>query len=345
MVMEFSISQIAELLNGQIEGNVEATVHKLCKIEEGAVGGLSFLANPQYTPYIYETEATAVIVNVDLMLEKPVKTTLIRVENAYQAFAKLLEIYDQIKRNKVGISEKSSIHESAEIGENCYVGDFAVIGENVQIGNNVKIYPQVYIGDNSQIADNTTIYAGVKIYSDTVIGQNVTIHAGCVIGADGFGFAPSGSSYNKVPQIGNVVIEDLVEIGANTCIDRATLGSTIIKKGVKLDNLIQIAHNVVVGENTVIASQTGISGSTKIGKNCMFGGQVGIAGHATIANGVKIAAQSGIPSNVKKENAVLFGSPAFDASQYSRSAIHFKNLDKIVKRISDLEAKLNEKCS
>lgn len=341
--MEFSLSQIAQLLNGKIEGNAEAKVSKLCKIEEGSEGGLSFLANPQYTPYIYETEATAVIIDVGLTLEKPVKTTLIRVENAYQAFAKLLELYDQVKKNKVGISERASIHESAKLGENCYVGDFVVIGENVRVGNNVKIYPQTYLGDNTEIADNTTIYAGVKIYSDTQIGQNVIIHAGSVIGADGFGFAPTNVSFNKVAQIGNVIIEDCVEIGANTCVDRATLGSTVIKKGVKLDNLIQIAHNVIVGENTVMASQTGISGSTKVGKNCMFGGQVGIAGHATIADGVKIAAQSGIASSVKQENAILFGSPAFDAAEYRRVAIHFKNLDKLVKRVNELENKLKEK--
>ncbi|MDR2907279.1 MAG: UDP-3-O-(3-hydroxymyristoyl)glucosamine N-acyltransferase [Bacteroidales bacterium] len=341
--MEFSLSQIAQLLNGQIEGSAEACVTKLCKIEEGVLGGLSFLANPQYTPYIYDTDATAVIVNADLVLERPVKTTLIRVENAYQAFAKLLEIYDQIKRNKVGISAKSSIHDSAKMGDNCYVGDFTVIGENVEIGENVKIYPQVYIGDNTQIGDNTIIYPGVKIYSDAVIGCDVIIHAGSVIGADGFGFAPSDASYSKVAQIGNVIIEDHVEIGANTCIDRATLGSTIIHKGVKLDNLIQIAHNVVVGENTVMASQTGISGSTKVGKHCMFGGQVGIAGHAVIADGVKLAAQSGVPSSLKQENGVFFGSPALDAAEYRRSAIHFKNFDKIVKRLNDLEAKLNEK--
>jgi UDP-3-O-[3-hydroxymyristoyl] glucosamine N-acyltransferase len=338
--MEFSLTQIAQLLNGQIEGCADAKMHKLCKIEEGERGGLSFLANPQYMPYIYDTNATAVLINADLALEKPVKTTLIRVENAYQAFAKLLEMYNQIKQNKVGISEKSSIHESVKLGENCYVGDFAVIGENVRIGNNVKIYPQVYIGDNTQIGDNTTIYAGVKIYSNMIIGKDVIIHAGSVIGADGFGFAPTDASYNKVAQIGNVVIEDHVEIGANTCIDRATLGSTIIKKGVKLDNLIQIAHNVVIDENTVMASQTGISGSTKIGKNCMFGGQVGIAGHATIADGVKLAAQSGVPASIKQENAVFFGSPAIDAAEYRRSAIHFKNFDKIVKRLNDLEAKL-----
>ncbi|MCL2414560.1 MAG: UDP-3-O-(3-hydroxymyristoyl)glucosamine N-acyltransferase [Bacteroidales bacterium] len=338
--MEFSITQIAELLGGKIEGNTDTKVYKLCKIEEGETGGLSFLANPQYTPHIYDTEATAVIINSDFVLEKPVKTTLIRVENAYQAFAKLLEMYNQVKQNKVGISEKSSIHESVKIGENCYIGDFAVIGENVQIGNNVKIYPQVYIGDNAKIGNNTTIFAGVKIYSDTVIGKDVVIHAGSVIGADGFGFAPVDSSYKKVVQIGNVIIEDHVDIGANTCIDRATLGSTIIKKGVKLDNLIQIAHNVVVDENTVMASQVGISGSTKIGKNCMFGGQVGIAGHAAIADGVKLAAQSGVPSSIKEENAIYFGSPAIDASVYRRSALHFKNFDKIVKRLNDLEAKL-----
>jgi len=338
--MEFSITQIAQLLDGKIEGNTDAKVHKLCKIEEGESGGLSFLANPQYTPYIYDTEATAVIINADFVLEKPVKTTLIRVENAYQSFAKLLEMYNQIKQNKTGISEKSAIHESVKIGENCYIGEFTVIGENVQLGNNVKIYPQIYIGDNTKIGDNTTIYAGAKIYSDTIIGKHVTIHAGSIIGADGFGFAPVDASYSKVAQIGNVVIEDHVDIGANTCIDRATLGSTVIKKGVKLDNLIQIAHNVVVEENTVMASQVGVSGSTKIGKNCMFGGQVGIAGHAIIADGVKLAAQSGVPSSIKEENAIYFGSPAMDAIEYRRSAIHFKNFDKIVKRLNDLEAKL-----
>jgi len=338
--MEFSLTQIAELLGGKIEGNTDEKVYKLCKIEEGEKGGLSFLANPQYTPYIYDTEATAVIINADLVLEKPVKTTLIRVENAYQAFAKLLEMYNQIKRNKVGISKQSSIHDSAKIGENCYVGDFAVIGENVKIGNNVKIYPQAYIGDNTIIGDDTTVFAGVKIYSDTVIGKDVTIHAGSVIGADGFGFAPVDSSYKKVVQIGNVIIEDHVDIGANTCIDRATLGSTVIKKGVKLDNLIQIAHNVVIDENTVMASQVGISGSTKIGKNCMFGGQVGIAGHATIADGVKLAAQSGVASSIKENDAIYFGSPAIDASVYRRSALHFKNFDAIVKRLNALEAKL-----
>ncbi|MCL2027097.1 MAG: UDP-3-O-(3-hydroxymyristoyl)glucosamine N-acyltransferase [Bacteroidales bacterium] len=335
--MEFSLSQIAQLLDGKIEGNTDSKVHKLCKIDEGESGGLSFLANPKYVPYVYDTNATAVIIGSDLILEKPVKTTLIRVENAQLAFAKLLEIYNQVKSNKVGISKQSSIHESVKIGENCYVGEFAVIGENVQLGNHVKIYPQVYIGDNTKIDDNTTIFAGVKIYSDTQIGKDVTIHAGSVIGADGFGFAPVDSSYSKVAQIGNVIIEDHVDIGANTCIDRATLGSTIIKKGVKLDNLIQIAHNVVVGENTVMASQTGISGSTKIGKNCMFGGQVGIAGHAMIADGVKLAAQSGVPSSIKQENAVFFGSPAMDASEYRRSTIHFKNFDKIVKRLNELE--------
>jgi UDP-3-O-[3-hydroxymyristoyl] glucosamine N-acyltransferase len=343
LYMEFSLIQIAQLLNGQIEGNVDAKVHKLCKIEEGEPGGLSFLANLQYTPYIYDTDATAVIINADFVLEKPVKTTLVRVKDAYQAFAKLLEMYNQVKNNKVGISKQSAISESAKIGENCYIGEFAVIGENVQLGNNVKIYPQVYIGDNTQIGDNTTIFSGAKIYSDTIIGKDVTIHAGSVIGADGFGFAPVDASYSKIAQIGNVIIEDHVDIGANTCIDRATLGSTIIKKGVKLDNLIQIAHNVVVGENTVMASQTGISGSTKIGKNCMFGGQVGIAGHANIAEGVKLAAQAGVASSIKQENAILLGSPAIDAVDYRRSAIHFKNFDKIVKRLNDLETKLNHK--
>ena len=340
--MKFSLTQIAELLGGTIEGNADANVYKLCKIEEGEEGGLSFLANPQYTPYIYDTEATAVIINADLVLEKPVKTTLIRVENAYQAFAKLLEMYNQIKRNKVGISTQSSIHDSAKLGENCYVGDFAVIGENVKIGNNVKIYPQVYIGDNTTIGDDTTVFAGVKIYSDTVIGKDVTIHAGSVIGADGFGFAPVDSSYKKVVQIGNVIIEDHVDIGANTCIDRATLGSTIIKKGVKLDNLIQIAHNVVIDENTVMASQVGISGSTKIGKNCMFGGQIGIAPHINIADHTFLAAKTAISGSIRKEGQTFIGQPGIDPSDFRRAVVHFKNFDKIVKRLEKIEETINK---
>ncbi len=335
--MEFEVAYIAQMIGAKVEGNPNGKITTLCKIEEGHEGGLSFLANPQYTPYIYDTQATAVIVSDDFAPEKPLQTTLIRVSNPYQAFAKLLEVYNQIKTNKVGISEAAFIHKTAKIGENCYVGEFAVVGENVQIGNNVKIYPNVYVGDNVKIGDNSMLFPNVVVYSENVIGKDCTIHAGSIIGADGFGFAPSSEEYAKVPQIGNVVIEDKVEIGANTCIDRATLGSTIIKRGVKLDNLIQIAHNVVVGENTVMASQCGISGSTKIGKNCMFGGQVGIAGHAQIADGVKLGAQTGVPSSILQENAVMLGAPAVDASEFKRTYIYTKNLAKMSKRIDELE--------
>jgi UDP-3-O-[3-hydroxymyristoyl] glucosamine N-acyltransferase len=344
--MEFSAQQIAGLLNGTIEGNAEITVNNLSKIEEGARGTLSFLSNPKYNPYLYSTDASIVIINQNLILEKPVKNTctLIRVEDAYAAFAKLLAMYNEIKNNKSGIEQPSFIAKSAKIGEQCYVGAFAYVGENVKIGNNVKIYPQSFLGDNCIVGDNTTIFAGVKVYSETIIGKHCTIHSGAVIGADGFGFAPnSENNYSKVPQIGNVVLEDHVEIGSNTSIDRATLGSTVIRKGVKLDNLIQVAHNVEIGENTVIASQSGIAGSTKIGKNCMIGGQVGIIGHLQIANGVKIAAQSGIGHSVTKEGEILQGSPAFEVGQYKRAYVMFRSLPELSSRLRELEKKLSGK--
>lgn len=341
--MEFSAGQIAALLNGTVEGNPEATVSNLSKIEEGKPGTLSFLANPAYAHYIYDTDASIVIVNNSFSLERPVKSgcTLIRVEDAYSCFAKLLEIYNQIKGDKKGIEQPSFISSSAKHGNDCYIGAFAYLGENVTIGNNVKIYPNTYVGDNVRIGDNSVLYAGVKVYSDCVIGSYCTLHAGAVVGSDGFGFAPnSENNYSKVPQIGNVIIEDHVEIGSNTSIDRATLGSTIIRKGVKLDNLIQIAHNVEIGENTVIASQSGVAGSTKIGKNCMIGGQAGIIGHLKIADGVKIAAQSGIGHSIEKENEIVQGSPAFPHGEYTRSYVLFKNLPKLSKQINELEKKL-----
>jgi UDP-3-O-[3-hydroxymyristoyl] glucosamine N-acyltransferase len=342
--MEFSAKEIAGLLQGVVEGNADIKVSKLSKIEEGVPGSLSFLANPLYTPHIYHTQASIVIVNKDFVPEHPVSCTLVRVENAYMAFAKLLEIYNQIKLNKKGISSLAFVPESAKLGSDIYLGEFVCLGENVTIGNNAKIYPHCYLGDNVVVGDNTTLFAGVKVYSDNVIGKNVTIHSGVVIGADGFGFAPQGdNNYQKVAQIGNVVIEDHVEIGANTAIDRATLGSTIIRKGVKLDNLIQIAHNVEVGENTVIASQSGVAGSTHLGKNMMIGGQVGIIGHLKIADGVKIAAQSGIGQNIEKENEIVQGSPAFNVSDYRRIYVHFRNLNKIVSRLDALEKKMKEK--
>ena len=341
--MEFSAKQIAELLNGTVEGDSEVIVSKLSKIEEGELNSLSFLANPAYQEYLYETDASIVIVNNDFELEKPVKNTctLIRVDNAYECFAKLLDTYNQINNNKQGIENQSYVSKTATLGENVYVGAFAYIGEHVKIGNNVKIYPNTFIGDHVEIGDNTLIHAGVKILQDCVVGKACTFHSGVVIGADGFGFAPnSENNYKKVPQIGNVIIEDHVEIGSNTCVDRATLGSTIIKKGVKLDNLIQIGHNVVVGEHTVIVSQTGIAGSTKIGKNCMIGGQVGIVGHLTIADGVKIAAQSGVGSSITEEGMIVQGSPAFALGEYKRSYVGFRKLPEILDRLKDLENKI-----
>ncbi len=339
--MKFSAKHIAGLLDGKIEGNENAEVSKLSKIEEGKPGSLSFLANPKYTQYIYSTKASIVIVNNDFIPEQKISATLIRVADAYQSFAKLLELYNQIKLNKAGISGKAHIPESAQIGKNVYIGEFVFIGENAEIGDNVKIYPQSYIGDNTTIGENTLVYAGVKIYSDNVVGKNVTIHSGVVIGGDGFGFVQqkSGSNYSKVSQIGNVIIEDFVEIGSNTTIDRATLGSTIIRKGAKLDNLIQIGHNVEIGENTVIVAQTGIAGSTKIGKNCMIGGQVGIVGHLRIADNVKIAAQSGIGKSILEDGLIVQGSPAYDLHEYQKSYIYFRKLPSLANRIEELEKK------
>jgi UDP-3-O-[3-hydroxymyristoyl] glucosamine N-acyltransferase len=336
--MEFTAKQISELLKGQVEGNELIKVNKLSKIEEGEPGSLSFLANPKYTSFIYQTKASIVIVNQDFVPEQPVSATLIKVENAYNSFVQLLEIYNSIQLDKKGIEQPSFISSSAKMGKDCYVGSFAYVGQNVVIGNNVKIYPQVYIGDNVVIGDDTTLFAGVKIYSDCKIGSFCTLHAGTIIGADGFGFTPnSENEYKKVAQIGNVIIEDRVEIGANSSIDRATLGSTIIRKGVKLDNLIQIAHNVEVGENTVIAAQSGIAGSTKIGKDCMIGGQVGIVGHITIADKVKIAAQSGIGSSILNEGEIVQGSPAFNIGEYKRTYVVFRKLPQLEKRINELE--------
>ncbi|QYA26313.1 UDP-3-O-(3-hydroxymyristoyl)glucosamine N-acyltransferase [Gramella sp. MT6] len=339
--MKFTAEQIAEILEGKVEGNPEAEVSELAKIEEGAEGSLTFLSNPKYTSFLYTTNASITIVNDDFEVEQPVNTTLIKVKDAYKAFSTLLEYYNQIKLNKSGIENPSHVSDSAEYGEGLYLGSFSYVGENVKIGKNVKVYPNVYIGDNVKIGDNVTIFAGVKIYSETLIGNDVTIHSGAILGADGFGFSPGETGeYSKVPQIGNVIIEDHVDIGAATTIDRATLGSTIIRKGVKLDNHIQIAHNVEIGENTAIAAQTGIAGSTKIGKNCLIGGQVGIAGHLTIGNRVKIQAQSGIGRDIK-DDEMLQGSPAIGYSDYNKSYIHFKNLPRTMNIIHQLEKKMN----
>lgn len=334
--MQFTATQIAQLLQGTVEGDDNATVSKLSKIDEGGVGSLSFLANPAYTHYVYETTASVVIIGKDFALSGPVKTTLVRVADAQGAFAKVLEMYNTIKLDKKGISPQAVISNGAVHGENCYIGALAFIGENVKLGNNVKVYPQSYVGDNVTVGDNTTIFAGVKIYSDCVIGKKCIIHSGTVIGSDGFRFATGPDGGAKIPQIGNVVIEDDVEIGANCAIDRATLGSTILRKGVKFDNLIHIAHNVEVGENTYYAAGGVVAGSTKIGKNCMFSGQVGIIGHLKIADGTIIAAQSGISKDTKAGEAYM-GSPAWEASKYRKSYIHFRNLERIVDRVDKLE--------
>lgn len=340
--MEFTASQIAGILEGDVEGNPEVAVHKLSKIEEGEVGSLTFLANPKYTPFIYRTEASIIIVNRDFVPDQELKSTLIKVDDAYKSFSKLLAYYNQVKNNKTGIENPVYISDSARYGEGLYLGAFSYVGSNVTIGTNVKIYPNVYIGDNVSIGDNSIVFAGAKIYSETTIGKDCVIHSGVILGADGFGFTPDeNGEYSKVPQTGNVVLEDHVDVGAGTTIDRATLGSTILRRGVKLDNQIQIAHNVEIGEHTVIAAQTGIAGSTKIGKYCMIGGQVGIVGHIVIGDRVKIQAQSGIGRNIK-DDEVLQGSPALNYGDYNKSYVHFRNLPRLVQRIEDLEQSKGE---
>jgi len=339
--MKFTAEQIAGILEGEVVGNPNVEVSTLAKIEEGTAGSLTFLANPKYNSYIYTTQASITIVNKTFEPEGDVATTLIKVEDAYKSFSKLLEYYNQVKLMKSGIEQPSVLSEGATYGDNLYLGSFCYIGKNVKIGNNVKIYPNSFVGDNTTIGDNTILFAGVRIYSETQIGAGCTIHSGAIIGSDGFGYVPNEEGvYNKVPQIGNVIIEDNVDIGSCTTIDRATLGSTIIKKGVKLDNQIQIAHNVVIGENTVIASQTGVAGSTKIGKNCIIGGQVGIVGHITIGNGVRIQAQSGVGKSIP-EGETIQGSPALGYSDFNKSYVHFRNLPKIVADIDDIK-KLNK---
>lgn len=340
--MKFTATQIAGILEGEIEGNPKEAVHKLSKIEEGEKGSITFLANPKYTSYIYSTKASITIVNKDFTPEQEVSTTLIKVDDAYKSFSKLLEYYNQVKNNKIGIESPSFISEDAEYGEGFYLGAFSYIGENVKIGANVKVYPNVYIGDNVTIGNDCVLFAGSKVYSESIIGNRCVIHSGAIIGADGFGFAPNANGeYDKVPQTGNVILEDNVDVGAGTTIDRATLGSTILRKGVKLDNQIQIAHNVEIGENTAIAAQTGVAGSTKIGKNCLIGGQVGIVGHITIGDRVKIQAQSGIGRNVK-DDEVLQGSPALNYGDFNKSYVHFKNLPKLESRLTDLEKKSSQ---
>ena len=340
--MKFTASQIAQLLDGTVEGDPETEVYKLAKIEEGTAGSLTFLSNPKYTSFIYSTNASIAIVKDTFRTEEKVETTLIKVKDPYKAFSTLLEYYNQVKQNKQGIEEPHYISNTAVYGESIYIGAFTYIGNNVKIGSNVKIYPNTYIGDNVTIGDDTVLFAGVKIYSETIIGASCVIHGGAVLGADGFGFSPDeNGEYSKVPQIGNVIVEDFVDIGAGTTIDRATLGSTIIRRGVKIDNQVQIAHNVEIGQNTAIAAQTGIAGSSKIGKNCLIGGQVGIAGHLTIGNKVKIQAQSGIGRNINDGEAIQ-GSPAFGYNDFNKSYVHFKNFPKLIDRLNQLEKTQNK---
>ena len=337
--MEFSAKDIAHFLNGKIIGDENVKVNNLSKIEEGKAGTLTFLANPKYTPYIYTTQASIVLVNKGFVPENEIKATLIEVDDAYSCLAMLLNMVNQARPEKKGIEDGAHVAASAVLPESIYIGAFAYIGENAVLGEGCKIYPQAYIGDNVKIGMGTIIYPGVKIYHDCVIGSNCIIHAGTVIGADGFGFAPHNGSYEKIAQIGNVVIEDFVEIGANTTIDRATMGSTIIHEGVKLDNLIQVAHNVEVGNNTVIAAQTGIAGSTKVGSHCMIGGQVGFAGHISIGDRVNVGAQSGIPNNVKPDSTIL-GYPAVPAREFARSVVMIKKLPELRQTVDDLRKEI-----
>ncbi|MFA6127611.1 MAG: UDP-3-O-(3-hydroxymyristoyl)glucosamine N-acyltransferase [Bacteroidales bacterium] len=335
--MEFTAKQIAGFLDGQVEGDPDALVNDFSKIEEGRPGTLSFLANPKYQNHIYDTKSTIVLVHHEFKPTQPVSCTLIRVEDPYRSLARLLAMVEK-RPNRSGIEPMAFVHAEARLGEEVYIGGFSYISKGARIGNNVKIFPQVYISEDVVIGDDTWIYSGARIHNNSVIGSHCVIHSGVVIGGDGFGFAPvTGSDFTKVPQIGNVVIEDHVEIGTNTTIDRATIGSTFIRKGVKLDNLIQIGHNVDIGENTVIAAQSGISGSTRIGKNCMIGGQVGIIGHITIADGTKIAAQSGVGQSVKTPGTAIQGSPAYELIPYQRSYVYFKKLPELVERIRIIE--------
>ena len=336
--MKFTISKIAEMLNGEVIGNPNIWINQLTKIEEGCEHSLSFLSNPKYTEHVYKTKSSAVIVNKDFVPYQKINLTLIKVKDAYASFAQLLRIFEDIQKKREGIEQPCFIDETAVIDENIYIGAFSYIGKNVRIGKNVHIYPQCYIGDHVTIESNSTLYSGVKVYHNCHIDKNSIIHSGSVIGSDGFGFAPNTErAYDKIPQIGNVVIKEDVEIGANTCIDRATMGSTIIHKGVKLDNMIQVAHNVEIGENTVIASHTAIAGSSKIGENCMIGGQVAIAGHLTIADRVKIAGKTGIAKSVTKDGEILQGPLAFNLKDFQRSYIFFKQLPMLAKRIEKLE--------
>lgn len=339
--MEFTAKQIAEFVKGHVEGDENTPISSFAKIEEGKKGAISFLSNPKYTHFLYSTESSVVLVNSDLELEHEVNSTLIRVPNAYEAVAQLLQLYESMKPKKTGISPLASIAASAKIGNNCYVGPFACIGEGVTVGENTQIYPHVTIGDGASVGNNTLLYPNVTVYHGCRVGNNVIIHSGSVIGADGFGFAPSANGYDKIPQIGIVTIEDDVEIGANTCVDRSTMGSTYVRKGVKLDNLVQIAHNTDIGENTVMSAQVGIAGSTKVGQWCMFGGQVGLAGHIKIGDKVFLGAQSGVPGSIK-DNQSLIGTPPMEPKKYFKSQAIFRRLPDMYAQLNALQKEIDQ---
>ncbi len=340
--MEFTAKQIADMIGGHVEGNENAAVHAFAKIEEGKAGAISFLSNPKYTHFIYETKSSVVLINEDVVLEKPVSATLIRVKNAYESVAKLLQLYESMKPRKTGIDPLACISDKATIGKNAYIGAFAYIGENAVIGDGAQIYPHTFVGDGVSIGEKCTLYPNVTVYQGCKLGNNVTIHAGSVIGADGFGFAPNAEGYDKIPQIGIVIIEDDVEIGANTCVDRSTMGQTIIHKGVKLDNLIQVAHNCEIGENTVMSAQVGLAGSTKIGSWCMAGGQAGFAGHIHVADKTFIGAQCGVISNTKGNGQQLIGSPAMDTKVFFRAKALYAKLPEMYRQIAALQREINE---
>ena len=339
--MEFTAKQIADFIHGEIIGDENAKVHTFAKIEEGTPGALSFLSNPKYTPYIYTTQSTIVLVNKSFTPEQEVKATLIKVDNAYDSLARLLTLYEQSKPRKTGIHPLAFIEPTAKIGKDVYIAPFAYVGENAEIGDRAMLYPHATVGDHAKIGSGTILNANATVYHGCRVGSNCILHSGCAIGADGFGFAPTASGYDKIPQIGIVIIEDNVEIGANTCVDRATMGATVIHEGVKLDNLVQIAHNVEVGSNTVMASQVGVAGSAKIGQWCMFGGQVGVAGHITVGDHVTTGAQAGIAGSVKPGNTIQ-GSPAIEAKNFARSSIVFKKLPEIYATLNSLQKEIEE---
>lgn len=342
--MVFTAQQIAGFTGGTVEGNPNATISTFAKIEEGVEGALSFLANAKYENYIYETKSSVVLVNKDFQPSQPVEATLVRVDNAYESVAKLLQLYQSMQEKRVGIDSLAFIHPTAKVGKDCYIGPFVAIAEGVEIGGGCVLHPHVTVGRNAKVGSNTEIYSNAVIYHDCVVGNNCVLHAGCVIGADGFGFAPTADGYEKIPQIGIVTIEDNVEIGANTCVDRSTMGSTYVRKGVKLDNLVQIAHNVEVGANTVMSSQVGVAGSAKIGEWCMFGGQVGIAGHITVGPRTNVGAQSGVPGGnlAKRGGATMMGYPAVEHRKFARNSAALNALPDLLKEVAELKKEIEE---